>query len=207
MDWISGLITGLSSLLGGHQTNTANARQAELNRRFQDAQILRQMQFQYDMSRTAHQREVADLRDAGLNPILSAKYGGSSTPSGASGSGAQASMVDPLTPAISTALQYAKTKQELKNMRKQGNLLDAQAKNVGVNTAKGLQDLRIKSPMSTFMKDVDDVYQMMKGVTRISADKGMEFLKNSMKQLDGILKGGKKDIPTIVIRPRKNDGK
>lgn len=57
------------------------ANQAQLNRDWQTM-----------MSNTAHQREVADLKEAGLNPVLSVTGGGTgaTTPSGAMPSSAQA---------------------------------------------------------------------------------------------------------------------
>jgi len=67
---IGSAISGALGLFGGKKQN-------------EEAQLAsaQQMAFQERMSNTAHQREVADLRAAGLNPILSANKGASS-PSG-----------------------------------------------------------------------------------------------------------------------------
>lgn len=69
--------------------NRYNAQEAQTNRNFQSLEAQINRNFQEAMSSTAHQREVADLRAAGLSPVLSANAG-ASTPSGSMPSGAQA---------------------------------------------------------------------------------------------------------------------
>lgn len=77
----------------------ADLETANMNNAWSAQQAQIQRDFERDMSNTSHQREVADLQAAGLNPVLSANSGAStpnaavaSTDTGATGSGSKTAM-------------------------------------------------------------------------------------------------------------------
>jgi len=131
MAWVPAL-TAIGGILGGERANRQSAKS-----------VREQMAFQERMSNTAHQREVADLRAAGLNPILSATGGaGATTPSGGN-----VNFADVVSPAVSSALQARMMNAQLKNLG-----VDYE---VSVNTARQLDSQRRATEATQQKTDVE----------------------------------------------------
>ncbi|UPW41602.1 DNA pilot protein [Peromfec virus RodF8_43] len=91
LNGISSANTQASSALAQEQRDWSSGEAAVL-RQFNADEAAKNRDWQKMMSDTAHQREVADLRAAGLNPVLSALNGsGATVTSGATASGSMPS--------------------------------------------------------------------------------------------------------------------
>jgi hypothetical protein len=133
----------IGGILGGVATGLFNQRSANKQMRFQDAQ-----------SRTQYQRAMADMKAAGLNPMLAAKLGGNAAMSGAS-----ATMPD-LGSIVNSATQISNQKEV---QQAQIGKINQEIVNLGLDSvAKGLDNMQ-KEMLVIFEKSLSpEAYKLYK---------------------------------------------
>lgn len=141
---VGSVVGGLFGMAGQASANAANIQMAREDREWKER-----------MSNTAHQREVKDLREAGLNPILSATGGsGASTPSGTviAQENELAPLQEGIQNAISTAFSYADLDNKIHQtdvnesaVKSQNSLNRSQEKNLDAVTA--LNDMQTETQL------------------------------------------------------------
>lgn len=173
MGWLSGIpIVGdvISSVFDNQ--NQQHAQENAQN--FSSDQAAANRDFQERMSNTSHQREVTDLKAAGLNPILSAGGSGSSTPGGSAPSGVQAptTKLPEFFPVFSALTQLEQQQQRI-DIEKTKAIAEIDKKGTDIDLNKVKKEMLMKGmPAAEVAKDVGEFYKSAKEYIR-------DGLKNS----------------------------
>ncbi len=145
-------VAGLGSLAGGELAAKRSRHEARKQRAFQER-----------MRNTQWQAAIADMQAAGINPAIAYSKGPAASPVGA-----QASQMDSVSPAISSALQARRMQADLQLIRQQ----TAKAKEETRDTSIRADTARARlfsygferGPMGLKMKMGDDLPRMVREI-------------------------------------------
>lgn len=199
---VGGAILGSAAIASAGQSS-ANAKNQQMARE--------QMAFQHAMATKAHQHEVADLRLAGLNPILSANKGA------ASPSGAMAVAKNTAENIPSSAIAAARIGAEIKAMEASANASNAQAAKstaeaTGITADNNKRSFwgniwsKANSGLDYMQNNFNSPENFWDNTTSRAADRFMESKQSTAKQSTGKIsdKKAKPDMPINRNKTRIN---
>ena len=163
-----------------------------------------QMDFQERMSNTAYQRAMADMRQAGINPIMVTKLGGASTPTGAKASSPDLGKIGSNAVQASNAISQARLAKANADLATQDfDVLKARGLSKSILTGNPI-NLLINSAINTLSKA--DQEKAIKGILELVGVKIGHADSNSAKDTEVKFKRLKKLIDDMIIN-RKNISK
>ena len=149
MSWLSSIAGAALGIWSGNKSANAQAALSHEQMQWQSQEAQKTRDWQEKMSSTAHQREIEDLRKAGLNPMLSGMGGqGASTPAGATASyssNAYTGYGSDVSGGINamSGMYSAKTNRKIQHQQEKN--LEQQNLNLGADTYKKTQEGRAAS--------------------------------------------------------------